>query len=70
MTAEVEIDELPKSGREPAICELRCPECADGIRFDQKSCDTCGWMNPRYAEAPKRATMALDRLREFHRANR
>ena len=22
-------------GRQPAICELTCPNCGDGLRFDQ-----------------------------------
>lgn len=37
------------SGREPAICELRCANCGDGLRFDQQQCATCGERNPRYA---------------------
>ena len=44
-------------GREPAICELTCPNCADGMRFDQLRCETCGHNNPRYAGPP-----ALTRL--------
>lgn len=35
-------------GREPAICELRCANCGDGLRFDMQQCETCGEMNPRY----------------------
>ena len=36
-------------GRQPAICELTCPNCGDGLRFDQRQCETCGAGNPRYA---------------------
>jgi hypothetical protein len=36
-------------GREPAICELRCENCGDGLRFDQRQCETCGADNPRFA---------------------
>ena len=43
-----ERDELPTAGREAAICELICPNCGDGLRFDQGQCETCGEMNPRY----------------------
>lgn len=35
-------------GREPAICELRCANCGDGMRFDMPRCGTCGEPNPRY----------------------
>ena len=35
-------------GREPAICELRCTNCGDGLRFDQYSCDTCGQVSQRF----------------------
>ena len=35
-------------GRQPAICELTCPNCGDGIRFDSQQCATCGERNPRY----------------------
>ena len=35
-------------GRQPAICELTCPNCGDGLRFDQEQCATCGERNPRY----------------------
>ena len=35
-------------GRQPAICELTCPNCGDGLRFDQRQCETCGAGNPRY----------------------
>lgn len=47
MAATLERDELLDTGREPAICELRCPECGDGIAFNQRQCQTCGWMSPR-----------------------
>jgi hypothetical protein len=36
------------SGREPAICELRCDNCGDGLRFDQRQCSTCGETSPRF----------------------
>ena len=36
-------------GRQPAICELTCPNCGDGLRFDSQQCETCGAGNPRYA---------------------
>lgn len=35
-------------GRESAICELRCENCGDGLKFDQFRCLTCGEANPRY----------------------
>lgn len=52
MTMERQIDRVTESGsgREPAICELRCDNCGDGMRFDQKACATCGDTNPRYRE--------------------
>ncbi len=37
-------------GREPAICELRCDNCGDGVRFDQHLCATCGNLNPRFRD--------------------
>ena len=37
-------------GREPAICELRCANCGDGLRFDMRACGTCGEANPRYRQ--------------------
>ena len=37
------------SGREPAICELICVHCGDGMRFDQQQCETCGERSPRFA---------------------
>lgn len=37
-------------GREAAICELRCLNCGDGLRFDQRDCITCGETNPRFDE--------------------
>lgn len=43
-----ERDELPTSGRESAICELTCRNCGDGLRFDQRQCETCGEINPRF----------------------
>jgi len=43
------VDELPTAGREPAICELTCTNCGDGLRFDQQQCDTCGERNLRFA---------------------
>ena len=43
-----ERDELPTDGREPAYMELFCPHCGDGMKFDQRQCETCGEMNPRY----------------------
>ena len=36
-------------GREPAICELRCLNCGDGMVYDQRACLTCGEANPRFA---------------------
>ena len=36
-------------GRQPAIWELTCANCGDGLRFDQRQCETCGAGNPRYA---------------------
>lgn len=36
-------------GRQPAICELTCQNCGDGLRFDQEQCSTCGERNLRYA---------------------
>ena len=44
----VEIDVLPQSGRQLAICELVCVNCGDGLRFDQQQCETCGERNQRY----------------------
>jgi len=41
-------DELPTAGREPAICELICLNCGDGLRFDDQQCSTCGERNLRY----------------------
>ena len=35
-------------GRQPAICELTCANCGDGLRFDSQQCETCGAGNPRY----------------------
>ena len=46
---ESDCDILTGSGREPAICELRCASCGDGMRYDQRQCATCGEINPRYA---------------------
>lgn len=46
-----DIDFLTQSGREPAICELRCENCDDGMKFDQLQCATCGTLNPRYLTA-------------------
>lgn len=43
-------DFITKAGREPAICELRCANCGDGLRFDQKQCATCGDPNPRFID--------------------
>jgi len=43
------VQELLESGREPAICELTCPNCGDGMKFDQFRCATCGTLNLRYA---------------------
>lgn len=43
-----EIDEQKLHGREAAICELRCANCNDGLRFDEQQCATCGEKNPRY----------------------
>ena len=37
-------------GREPAICELRCENCGDGLRFDMRSCETCGEPSPKYRQ--------------------
>lgn len=49
MTAELtDIDALPTHGRQPAICELTCANCGDGLRFDQFRCMTCGTHNPRF----------------------
>ena len=33
-----------------AICELRCENCGDGLRFDMRSCGTCGEPSPRYRQ--------------------
>lgn len=51
-----DVDLIPQAGREPAVCELRCFVCADGMKYDQPTCATCGALNPRYAtmEYPKR----------------
>lgn len=40
-------------GREPAICELRCLNCGDGLRFDQRQCETCGENSPRSMEVAR-----------------
>lgn len=40
-------------GREPAICELRCLNCGDGLRFDQWQCETCGENSPRFMEVAR-----------------
>lgn len=45
-----ERDLLPTAGRESAICELRCQNCGDGLRFDQRQCATCGNWSPRFRE--------------------
>lgn len=37
-------------GREPAICELRCDNCGEGIKFDDPTCITCGLTNPRFRD--------------------
>jgi uncharacterized OB-fold protein len=47
---ESDRDFLTGSGREPAICELRCENCGDGLRYDQNRCATCGYLNPRFVE--------------------
>lgn len=49
---ESDCDFLTGSGREPAICELHCRECGDGMKQDQKQCATCGTINPRYIREP------------------
>ena len=54
---ESECDFLTGSGREPAIAELRCAACSDGMRFDQLQCATCGELNPRYLNAPVMARL-------------
>ena len=43
-----DIDFLTQAGREPAICELRCGNCGDGLRFDQYACAICGEVNLRF----------------------
>lgn len=43
-----DLDFLTQAGKEPAICELRCENCGDGMRFDQLQCATCESLNPRY----------------------
>ena len=51
-------DFLTGSGREPAVCELRCSHCGDGMRYDQRQCATCGDVNPRYVETVIRRSEA------------
>ncbi len=43
-----DIDFLTQAGREPAICELRCGNCAAGLKFDQHRCTVCGQVNLRF----------------------
>lgn len=45
---ESDCDFLTGAGREPAIAELRCGNCGDGLRFDQHACSTCGQVNLRF----------------------
>lgn len=47
-----DIDFLTQAGREPAICELFCPKCSEGMKYDQLQCATCGELNPRYLTPP------------------
>jgi hypothetical protein len=53
---ESDRDFVTGSGREPAICELRCSNCGDGLRQDQKQCATCGEWSPRFAATAQAAT--------------
>ena len=46
---ESDCDFVTGAGREPAICELRCANCGDGMVFDQQQCATCGQRSPRFA---------------------
>lgn len=48
---ESDCDFVTGAGREPAVCELRCENCGDGLRYDQKQCATCGEPNPRFLSA-------------------
>lgn len=52
-----EIDNLKQDGREPAICELRCSSCGDGLGFSQKQCQTCGDFSPRFAHLWERVSV-------------
>lgn len=45
---ESDCDLLTQAGKEPAICELQCGNCGDGLRYDQHRCATCGEVNLRY----------------------
>ena len=63
---ESDCDILTQAGREPAICELTCENCGDGMRFDQKQCQTCGELNRRYTDTEfspriRRSTRTADR---------
>lgn len=41
-------DFVTGAGKDPAICELHCPNCSAGMKFDDLQCATCGELNPRY----------------------
>jgi hypothetical protein len=61
---ESDCDILTGSGREPAICELRCDNCDDGLKFDAPRCVRCGKPNPRFATGP---SMAMELFRANNR---
>ena len=50
-----EVDELSTISHDTAICELLCPNCGDGMKFDQFRCETGGDRNPRYRSIPAAA---------------
>ena len=45
---ESDCDLLGGSGRESALCELRCGNCGEGMKYDQQRCVKCGEVNLRF----------------------